>query len=78
MDAFKKEMSSDLNMRLRSQRKEIVEHPFGTIKRTWGYGYFLQKGIEKVRAEFRFICFAYNFKRVLTLCGTEKMMAALA
>jgi len=78
MDAFKKEMNSDKNMRLRVQRKELVEHPFGTIKRTWGYSYFLQKGIDKVRAEFSLICFTYNFKRVLNLCGMEKMMAALA
>jgi len=29
------------------QRQSIVEHPFGTIKRQWGYSYTLVKGLEK-------------------------------
>ena len=33
------------------QRKQIVEHPFGTIKRTMNQGYFLLRGLAKVRTE---------------------------
>jgi hypothetical protein len=29
------------------KRQQIVEHPFGTIKQAWGYGYTLVKGLEK-------------------------------
>jgi hypothetical protein len=32
------------------KRKELVEHPFGTIKRTLGFGHFLQRGLEAVGA----------------------------
>ena len=32
-------------------RKQLCEHPFGTIKRALGYDHFLLKGLEKVRAE---------------------------
>ena len=39
---------------------EIVEHPYGTIKRSFGYTYFLLKGLKKVRGELSLICFAYN------------------
>jgi hypothetical protein len=32
-------------------RKQLCEHPFGTIKRWFGYTHFLLKGLEKVRPE---------------------------
>lgn len=70
-------MKSDENKNILSKRKEIVEHPFGTIKRNWGFGYFMQRGIEKVRAEFNFICFIYNLKRVLNIFSVEKLIKAL-
>jgi hypothetical protein len=28
------------------RRKKIVEHPFGTIKRSMNQGYFLMRGVE--------------------------------
>ena len=55
-------------------RKALVEHPFGTIKRWFGYTYFLVKGLEKVRGEWTLITLAYNFKRVLNLVSLEKLM----
>lgn len=60
-----------------SKRKEIVEHPFGTIKRSFGYTYFLLKGMEKVKGEFSLICFAYNLKRVLNIVGVNGLLEAL-
>lgn len=35
------------------RRQAIVEHPFGTIKRSWGYYYTLLKGKEKVEGGSR-------------------------
>ena len=35
-----------------AQRKALVEHPFGTMKRGMDQGYFLLKGMRKVRGEF--------------------------
>ena len=34
------------------QRRETVEHPFGTIKQWMNQGAFLMRGLEKVRGEF--------------------------
>ncbi len=34
-----------LEKALYRRRQEIVEHPFGTIKRQWGYDYTLMKGL---------------------------------
>jgi hypothetical protein len=32
------------NRELYAQRQMMVKHPFGTVKRTWGYNYFLTRG----------------------------------
>ena len=51
------------------QRRETVEHPFGTIKQWMYQGAFLMRGLEKVRAEFSLTALAYNLRRVLNLVG---------
>jgi transposase len=58
-------------------RKQWAEHPFGTIKRFFGYTYFLMKGLTKVRAEWSLMTLAYNLKRVLNLVSFDKLMAAV-
>ena len=59
-------------------RKQLAEHPFGTIKRNLGYTHFLLKGLEKVRCEWSLITLAYNLKRVLNLVSFAKLMSAVA
>jgi hypothetical protein len=58
-------------------RKQLAEHPFGTIKRWMGYTHFTLKGLAKVRTEWSLITLAYNLKRVLNLVSFEKLMAAV-
>ena len=58
-------------------RKTLAEHPFGTIKRWFGYTHFLLKGLEKVRCEWSLTTLAYNLKRVLNLVSFQKLMAAV-
>ena len=57
-------------------RKTLAEHPFGTIKRWFGYTHFLLKGLAKVRCEWSLTTLAYNLKRVLNLVSFAKLMAA--
>jgi transposase len=59
------------------QRKEIVEHPFGTMKRSWHQGYFLLRGVAKVRAECSLTVLAYNLRRVLNLVDMPRLLASL-
>jgi transposase len=59
-------------------RKQLAEHPFGTIKRTFGYTHFLLKGLAKVRTEWNLITLAYNLKRVLNLVSFAKLMQAVS
>ena len=58
-------------------RKTLAEHPFGTIKRWFGYTHFLLKGLVKVRTEWSLTTLAYNLKRVLNLVSFEKLMKAV-
>ena len=53
------------NPEILRQRREIVEHPFGSIKQWMNQGAFLMRGLEKVRAEFSLTALAYNMTRVL-------------
>jgi hypothetical protein len=59
-------------------RKQLAEHPFGTIKRWFGYTHFLLKGLTKVRTEWSLTTLAYNLKRVLNLVSFEKLMAVVS
>lgn len=56
------------------ERMCLSEHPFGTIKRAMGFGYFLLKGLRKVTGEFALMCLGYNVKRAKNLLGFDKMM----
>ncbi len=59
-------------------RKCLSEHPFGTIKRSMAAGYFLMKGLDKVRTEMSLSVLAYNLKRAINILGVKTMMEALA
>ena len=56
------------------KRMCLSEHPFGTIKRSMGAGYFLLRGMRKVTGEFALFCLGYNFERAKNLLGFDKMM----
>lgn len=59
------------------QRQMIVEHPFGTLKRTLDSYYFLTKGKESVGAEISLSFFAYNLKRVINILGVKELLTKL-
>jgi transposase len=61
-------------MRLRSQ---LVEHPFGTMKRGMNQGYFLLRGLKKVAAEMSLTVLCYNLKRVLKIVGVGELLGAV-
>jgi Transposase DDE domain len=60
-----------------NQRRETVEHPFGTIKQWMNQGAFLMRGLEKVRGEFSLTALAYNLRRVLNIVAFSDLIAAL-
>lgn len=56
------------------QRRCIVEHPFGTVKRTLGYSFFLRRQMDNVDAELASMFIAYNFKRLLSMFSTQELI----
>jgi hypothetical protein len=64
--------------RLVTERKSIVEHPFGTVKRAMDAGYCLTKGKGKGNGECALTVFAYNMKRVITILGAGNLLKAFA
>ena len=49
------------------QRKSTIEPTFGIIKSIMGFRQFSLRGYEKVKAEWRIVCMAYNLKRMCRL-----------
>ncbi len=66
-----------VNPQYYKRRQAIVEHPFGTIKRHWGFTHTLVKGLEKVNGEMNLIMFCYNFLRTKNILGFDKMLQAI-
>jgi transposase len=59
------------------QRRETVEHPFGTIKARMGATHFLMKTLPRVAAEMALHVLAYNMTRVMSIMGVRPLLAAI-
>jgi transposase len=68
----------DANPQAMRQRRETVEHPFGTMKARMGATHFLTKTLPKVAAEMALSVLAYNLTRVMNIIGIKPLMAAIA
>jgi transposase len=71
------DLAVELNMEKYKQRQMIVEHPFGTIKRSWGAYYFLTKRKASVSGEISLSFLAYNLKRVMNILGIKELVRRL-
>ncbi len=67
----------DANPHAMRQRRETVEHPFGTMKARMGATHFLMKTLPKVAAEMAFTVLAYNLTRVMNIVGIKPLIAAI-
>jgi transposase len=66
------------NPQIMRRRKAIIEHCFGTIKRSLGYDYFLCRGLRNVATEINLTVLAYNLKRACNLVGVKNLIAAVS
>ncbi len=67
----------DENPQAMRQRRETVEHPFGTLKMRMGATHFLMKRLPKVATEMALHVLAYNLTRVMNIVGVQPLMAAI-
>jgi hypothetical protein len=58
------------------QRRETVEHPFGTIKARMGATHLLMKTLPRVAAEMARVL-AYNLTRLMNIIGVRPLLAAM-
>ncbi len=67
----------DENPQKMRQRRETVEHPFGTLKARMGATHFLMKTLPRVASEMALHVLAYNLTRVMNIMGIQPLMAAI-
>ncbi len=59
------------------ERRETVEHPFGTIKSWMGSTHFQMKTLKRVSIEMALHVLAYNLKRVMNIIGISPLIEAM-
>jgi transposase len=60
--------------RLYKRRQAIVEHPYGTLKRQWGFNYILtKKGMERASSDVGFMFIAYNLRRIGNILTADRL-----
>jgi len=60
------------------RRQAIVEHPYGTIKRQWGFNYIMtKKTMKRAEADIGFIFTAYNLRRLLNIIDIKALRSYL-
>jgi len=63
---------------LYKRRQAIVEHPYGTLKRQWGFSYILtKKGISRASADVGFMFIAYNLRRIGNILTRDQLIEYL-
>jgi transposase len=67
----------DANPQAMRQRRETVEHPFGTLKMRMGATHFLMKRLPKVATEMALHVLAYNLTRVMNIIGVQPLLAVM-
>ena len=67
----------DENPQAMRQRRETVEHPFGTIKARMGATHFLMKTLPRVASEMALHVLAYNLTRVMNILGIAPLINAM-
>jgi transposase len=77
LEEMRARLKTEEGSRKAALRKELCEHPFGTMKRAFNQGYLLLKGLKKVNGEMGFTMLAYNMRRAINILGVKALLAYL-
>ena len=67
-------LNIETNADIYKKRQSIVEHPYGTIKRQWGFDYIItKKGMKRASADVGLMFIAYNIRRLTNILGKSKL-----
>lgn len=68
----------ELNKELYKRRQAIVEHPYGTIKRQWGFSFIMTKrSMKRASADVGLMMTVYNLRRIINILGIERLKGIL-
>ena len=71
-------LNIDTEPEIYKKRQAIVEHPYGTIKRQWGFCHVMTKRfIKRAAADVGLIFVAYNFRRIMNILSKKVFKAFL-
>ncbi|PKQ60727.1 hypothetical protein BZG01_20540 [Labilibaculum manganireducens] len=57
------------------RRQAIVEHPYGTLKRQWGFDHIVtKKGMARASADVGLLMTAYNLRRLINIIGIKTII----
>ena len=60
--------------RIYKRRQAIVEHPYGTLKRQWGFSYILTKrGMNRASSDVGLMFIAYNLRRIGNILTRDRL-----
>lgn len=60
-----------------TDRRQTVEHPFGTLKYWMGATNFLTQTLPRVSTEMSLHVLAYNLKRMMSIFGIAGLLEAI-
>jgi transposase len=64
--------------KLYKRRQAIVEHPYGTLKRQWGFSYILtKKGMNRASSDVGLMFIAYNLRRIGNILTRDRLIEYL-
>lgn len=63
----------EANKEIYKRRQSIVEHPYGTLKRQWGFSYIMTKrSKQRAEADVGLMFIAYNLRRLFSIIGKNE------
>jgi len=77
IDQYKEKIAGDYAKQKIRERKQVVEHPFGTIKMLMGKFNLLLKGKTKAQIEFDYYTVAYNLKRLMGCAPMSELIVKM-
>lgn len=76
-DREKFEAQYEANKEIYDRRKELVEHPFGHVKRNLKTDSFMLRGTDGVAAETSLLATCFDLRRVMTIIGISALIEKL-
>jgi transposase len=77
IEELRRRLKTPKALKIMGKRKELAEHPFGTIKRAFNQGYLLLRSLRKVNGEVGFTMLAYNMRRAINVLGPKNLVMAM-